>query len=424
MGAVIQKGRLWIWITQAGWWLFTCLSIALFLITIPVYFQQLNQICAKPPCLAMQLSIGRAIILELSSFKFSSYSMLILVIQVVVYLLNLAIGIFIYARKSNEWLAVLISLMLITSLPADFFTGFQIAYSFGKGLPLLLMVVNSILLIVFFYIFPTGSFTPRWTAILAGIWILLLFTNSVFPSLVMVSPNPPELLIFLLLAGLIISSIFVLLYRYRVVFNPIQRDQTKWVVFGVVVTWGGEILINLLRLAMPIFTSNAVFLISWNILSLAWTLILPVSILFAVLSSALLDIDVLIRRTLAYTVVIIALLLIYIGSVLIFQKIFELITGQHSPIVSIISTLVIAAISTPLRQRIQDNLNKIFFRNHYNTELTIQEFSTSARSDVDLDEISTQLVHVIQNTLQPEFLSFWLCKVSSDVDLNSPDLLR
>jgi uncharacterized protein YacL len=209
-----------------------------------------------------------------------------------------------------------------------------------------------------------------------------------------------------------------------VVFNPIQRDQTKWVVFGVVVTWGGEILFNLLRLALPIFSQNAVFLISWNIITLTWTLIFPVSMLFAVLSSALLDIDVLIRRTLAYTVVIISLLIIYIGSVLLLQKIFEVITDQRSPLISIISTLVIAAISTPLRQRIQDNLNKIFFRNHYNTELTVQEFSESARSDVDLDEISTQLVHVVQNTLQPEFLSLWLCKVSEDVDLNSPDILR
>jgi uncharacterized protein YacL len=209
-----------------------------------------------------------------------------------------------------------------------------------------------------------------------------------------------------------------------VVFNPIQRDQTKWVVFGVVVTWGGEIMFNLLRLALPIFSQNAVFLISWNIITLTWTLIFPVSMLFAVLSSALLDIDVLIRRTLAYTVVIISLLIIYIGSVLLLQKIFEVITDQRSPLISIISTLVIAAISTPLRQRIQDNLNKIFFRNHYNTELTVQEFSESARSDVDLDEISTQLVHVVQNTLQPEFLSLWLCKVSEDVDLNSPDILR
>ena len=424
MGAVIHKGNLWIRLTQAGWWVFTCLSMILFLITIPVYFQQLNQICVKQPCLAMQLSIGQAIILELSAFKFSTYAQIILGIQGLVYLLNLAIGMFIYIRKSKEWLAVIVSLMLITTFSADLYTGFQIAYPAAMGLALLLMGVNTILLIVFLYIFPTGSFLPRWTALLAVFWILILFTNSIFPSLTMVTPGRPELFAFLLLAGLFVSSILVLLYRYRVVFNPIQRDQTKWVVFGVVVTWGGEIMFNLLRLALPIFSQNAVFLISWNIITLTWTLIFPVSMLFAVLSSALLDIDVLIRRTLAYTVVIISLLIIYIGSVLLLQKIFEVITDQRSPLISIISTLVIAAISTPLRQRIQDNLNKIFFRNHYNTELTVQEFSESARSDVDLDEISTQLVHVVQNTLQPEFLSLWLCKVSEDVDLNSPDILR
>jgi hypothetical protein len=153
-------------------------------------------------------------------------------------------------------------------------------------------------------------------------------------------------------------------------------------------------------------------------------LVLPVSILLAVLSSALLDIDVLIRRTLAYSLLTITLLAVYIVIVLALQKIFVLATGQRSAIVSIVSTLVIAAMFTPMRQRMQLYIDRVFFRNTYNAEQAIQTFNASVREDVDLEEISAQFVGIVRSTLQPEYLSLWLCKISTSKDYHSKDQIR
>jgi hypothetical protein len=411
-------------IARAGWWIFTGLSILLFLAAIPVYFRLLNQVCAKPPCLAMQLNLGRAIILELVGIDFVFYARLIIAIQILVYVINLSIGVFIFSHKSQDWLAIMISLMLITSIQADLYRAILPAYP-SLRLPVTLMgLINSVLLVIFFYIFPTGSFRPPWTAGLAGLWIILLASNSAFPILALTAPTQPSLLFFLFLSALVGSSLFVLIYRYRKIFNPVQRDQSKWVVFGIVVTWGGEVILEFLRLSLPIFHTNAVMFISLNILALAWSLIMPVSILLAVLSSALLDIDVLIRRTLAYSALTITLLVVYISSVLLLQKIFVMATGQRSSIVSVVSTLVIAAMFTPLRQRIQMSIDRVFFRKAYNTEQAIQTFHASVREDVDLEEISSQFVGVVRSTLQPEYISLWLCRISADKDLHSEDQIR
>lgn len=419
-----RTNRRWVSVARTGWWIFTGLSIFLFLAAIPLYFDALNEVCRESPCLAMQLTMGRAIVLKLSGISFQLYSRLIIVIQILVFLINLGIGVFIFSRKSTNWLAILVSLMLITSIQADLYRSFLVGYPALRAPTMLLGIVNSALLIVFFYIFPTGSFRPRWTAGLAGLWLVFLIGSSTFPILTMVSPGKPTLLYGLYVTLLIGSSLAVLIYRYNKVLSPIQRQQAKWVVFGLAITWGGEVILQLLRVSLPIFETNAVLLIFWSVLALGWTIILPVSILIAVLSAALLDIDVLIRRTLAYTILTITLLLVYFGSILILQKIFELATGQRSPLVSIISTLAIAAIATPLRRRIQHSLDRVFSRNAYNARQSVQAFNASVREDVDLLEITTQLAGTVQATLQPEFMSLWLCSISEDMDITAKDLIR
>ena len=406
------------------WWLITGLSILLFLFALPIYVQQLNQVCNRSDCLAVQLNIGRAIILELSGIGFSSYVSLIIVIQVGIYLINLAIGVFLFARKSNDWLAILVSLMLLTSIQADLHRALLNAY---PGLSLvagLVGLVNSILIVVFFYIFPTGSFNPSWTAWLAGLWSIVIVINPFSTGLNLAAQQRPVGWVVGFLAAMAISSISVLVYRYRKIFNPDQQKQTRWVVYGVAVTWGGELLLEVFRFASPVFDQNAILFIFWNILALVWTLILPVSILIAILRTALLDIDFLIRRTLAYSILTLTLLIVYLSSVLILQRGFEILTGQQSPFVAIISTLIIAALFNPLRQRIQQSINQFFYRNRYNAEMAIQAFSASVREDVNMVEISTALVSAVRETLQPEYLSVWLVRINPKIDVHDDDLVH
>ena len=152
---------MWIILLKAGWWVITGLVILIFLEAIIEYYLKLNQVCLRPPCLEMQVNIGQAIILDLRGINISLYAGIITSIEVILYLTNLLIGIFIYVRKSNDWLAVFVSLMLITTLQADLRRSIILVHPVLFWPLTILGLLNSSLIIIFFFIFPTGSFRPR-----------------------------------------------------------------------------------------------------------------------------------------------------------------------------------------------------------------------------------------------------------------------
>jgi len=127
----------------------------------------------------------------------------------------------------------------------------------------------------------------------------------------------------------------------------------------------------------------------------------------AVLRYRLFDIGVIIRRTTAYAILTALLALVYFGSVVVLQQLLTPLTGDSTPAV-VLSTLLIAALFLPLRRRVQDVIDRRFFRRKYDAEKTLAAFAATARNETDLDALTAELVRVIQETMQPEFVSVWL----------------
>ena len=121
-----------------------------------------------------------------------------------------------------------------------------------------------------------------------------------------------------------------------------------------------------------------------------------------ILRFRLFDIDIIIRRTLQYTLLTGLLVFVYFGLVIILQNIYASFSSQQSPIIIVISTLVIAALFNPLRIRIQDFIDRRFYRKKYNAEKALADFASTARDEVEMDKLTAALLDVMEQTLQPE----------------------
>ena len=113
------------------------------------------------------------------------------------------------------------------------------------------------------------------------------------------------------------------------------------------------------------------------------------------------------RRSAALTVL---LALIYFGGVTLLQNLFSRVSGEQSPAAIVISTLLIAALFSPLRRRIQETIDRRFYRKRYDAEQALAEFAAEARSETNLDKLQSSLVSTVQGALQPERVSLWLRK--------------
>jgi hypothetical protein len=119
-------------------------------------------------------------------------------------------------------------------------------------------------------------------------------------------------------------------------------------------------------------------------------------------------IDFIIRKTLLYSLLTGALSIVYFSGVAILQAALDM-AGEHpSPAVIVLITLSLAVLFNPLRRRIQDFIDRRFYRQKYNAEKALGEFAAAARSETDLAHLSNHLTKTVRQALQPEHLTLWL----------------
>ncbi len=283
-----------------------------------------------------------------------------------------------------------------------------------------------------FLLFPTGHLlTPRWrwVAWLAGFAIvgctlvLLVTPGDLADSGYKGVQNPfgigalatvtsvLAVLLVLVPVTILLSATSVIL-RYRRSAG-IERQQMKWLAAAagaVALIYGLVMLASLITGVGGGPTPGWVSLVQ-NISLLSFALI-PLAIGFGVLRYRLYDIDVIVRRTLVYTLLVAMLALLYLGGIALLGAATRELTGESSALAVTISTLLVAAAFQPLRQRTQRAVEHRFYRNTYDADVAVQGFSSRLREEIELDVLSRELVATVQDTVQPRTVSIWLRSVT------------
>jgi hypothetical protein len=196
------------------------------------------------------------------------------------------------------------------------------------------------------------------------------------------------------------ASLFGRMRRAR----GVQRQQIKWFAYATVVLVGGVVLDFTISEATGVWWLGEIGFVL-RMVGLAG---LPMAIGIAVLSYRLYNIDHIINRTLVYGSLTAMLLALYFGGIVVLQRIFVSLTGEKSTLAVVASTLLIAALFTPLRRRIQGFIDRRFYRRKYDARKTLEAFSAQLRNETDLEALSDDLVGVVRETMQPAHVSLWL----------------
>jgi len=268
--------------------------------------------------------------------------------------------------------------------------------------------------LILFCIFPNGRFVPGWTRWIVYTSIFLNLAIVLRPDLDWVTYSGLYTqVVALILALLFILALYAQVYRFRTVSTPAERQQTKWVVAGLLL-WVVWIIFSMYPWLYLQSLPPEEPLPWWAPLgTVGWWLslnIIPLSLTIAIFRYRLFDIDVIIQRTLVYSLLTLSLGLTFFGSVLILQTLFHTISGADSPIAIVFSTLTIAALFAPLRQRIQDFIDRRFYRSKYDAEQALAEFAKTATNETDMHALSDKLIKVVNESMQPDSIMIWLRK--------------
>lgn len=395
----------WFVLARTAWVAITLVAIGLFVVALPSYFAYLQGInTTSPNGPQLPLSDVRELYrLGLSLDFYAWLNISVIVLNLLVYVL---IGIVIFWRKSDDRMALLASLALVL-FPIAFNNEVAGTLPPAWALPAKCVeFAGNVCIGLFFYLFPSGQFVPRWASLLMVLWIADWAISVFFPN----TPFNNSIPSFALFLVVIASPLILQIYRYRRVSTPVQRQQTKWVVFGIVLSFGSFVIgAIVLYLLLPEFVSisplvTTLVQIPINLL----ILVFPLSIGFAILRARLWEIDRLISRALVYGTLTLSLALVYAGLIIGLQALLGTIIKQNNDVAIVISTLAIAALFQPWRHRIQQFIDRRFYRRKYNAARTLEAFSATLRQEVDLATLSEHLVAVVEETMQPASVVLWL----------------
>jgi hypothetical protein len=314
-------------------------------------------------------------------------------------------------------------------LPADAASYALLAYRLGHRLPLgavALLLEYSwapaiVLLGLAILLFPDGRLpSPRWRPVLwSYLAVVACYAGGTYAlaatalaarhvrvdsggGLTAISSATFYWLIFPVLAAFLLSFVAAQVLSWRRSSGE-RRQQLKWLLSGAAVLAVSEVIFQPVLALYP--NLPQVQLVVGSLVGLG-AAALPASMAVAILKYRLYDIDRIISRTLSYAIVTGLLIGMYAGLVLLATEVLRF----RTPVAVAAATLAAAALFNPLRQRVQQAVDRRFNRARYDADKTVAAFAARLKDAVDLDAVQADLTTAVQQALEPAHLSLWMSK--------------
>ena len=410
----------WLSLVRLAWIGIVLLTLSLFVMAIPIRYAELQRTCLPGTCNELQLFPADGTALAHLGISLQAYATYNILFEAVLPFGCLLVALLIFWNSADDWMALFASLTLVVfgaTLP-------PVVAALGRAQPqalpatLFVQELASFCMGTLLYLFPNGRFVSRWSILPVLAWGLW---SVVRPLFMHTTPFALGQIENIALIGFFAIGGIAQIYRYVRVSNAAQRQQTRWVVFGLTTLVVGIFLYVLLHLIFSQLTQPGLAHILGNLITIPLCLtfpglLVPLTLGIAILRFQLWDIDIIIKRTLVYTPLTVVLALIYVALVIVLQFSVSWLIGSNynNDITIVVSTVIIAALFQPLRRSLQKDIDRRFYRSKYNASKTLEAFSATLGSEIDLTQLSEQLVAIVQTTMQPTEVSLWLCQREYD----------
>ena len=410
---------------RIGWVAIVALALGLFVRALPLHYAQLHVVSDQARHAMQQLSPPEANALAALGISVHAYAVGVVLLEVICVVAFFVPAVVIFQQRSNDRVGLLVSTTGVLyatfiTLPLDVLLD---AHEPWRSLSSIVQAAGWWCAVVFYYLVPTGRFVPGWTRPLA-------IASAVYAIIWGLSPGQPwnianafSLTYPWFPAHFVwfIAGVVAQIRRYRRERDPALRQQIQWVVYCLVIVVVVHFLSVVFRIFVPqpgdLSTPILLYTFTLEPLILLVLLFVPGAVSFSILRYRLMDIDVVINRTIVYAALTAMLAAVYFGSVILLQAVvrgFE--PTADSPLVIVAATLGSAALFRPLRHRLQHVVDRRFYRRKYDVALTLQAFSAKLQEPVDLERLSSDLVQIVEETMQPAHASLWLRPPPSNRD--------
>jgi hypothetical protein len=378
------------------------LTIGLFIASISVHYKSRSIVCRNDPCPPGQLTYRAEQALSQFGMTVDSLVITTITLDILVALMFSISAIIISVRKPRDLFAIFTSMMLVTFGVATFSGGIR---GFGAVYPSLHELIETIIFfgsfsfVTFLFTFPNGKFRPRWAWLILAAWTVFQIPRYYLPDSPLNITVSNRLLFNVLFSAGVLGAILTQVYRYRQVSNGVEKQQTKWVIYGMTVGIVGYLTVRILSLFIPDPFGNGILInILSNIAATIFILLVPLSITIAITRYRLWNIDPIINRTLVYgmlSFLTIAFYILVVGELAIYFR-----SNENNLIISFIATGVVAILFEPLRQRLQRGVNRLMYGERDDPATVLTRLSQRLESALAPESILQTIVETLAPTLR------------------------